>query len=199
MNKIFTTDNSILFQSWERSLLYLEDETVILIILSGLYERDVITLSKLKGQLKSLRAGTLQRYKKTYHCTINNVWYCDEPAIEVFKDLYINYQLKHISIIKIIEVLQLYLNRNYNYCIDYIVSNIFQRLLNSFSNSRGIVDFNYCISVQIKDFPVIEIKGHKSECYECGNVHLIPNHRETMSQIDDIIAFFHQYKKGNIV
>lgn len=199
MNKIFNNQDNFFFWSWDRGLWYLEDEIVILLILSGLYERNIITLDKLKGQLKSLKEGKLQQYKKTYHCTINDKWYNDEPSIEIFKELYTNYKLEHISIIKLIEVIQLYLNKNYNYCIDFIISNIFPRFLNSFSNSQGEVSFNNYIDVQIEDFPSIKIKGYKSECYECGNEHFTSNHRETISQIDDIIEFFHEYKKGNLL
>ena len=199
MNRIFNKEDNFFFWSWDRSLWYLEDEVVILLILSGLYERNIITLDKLKGQLKSLKEGKLQQYKRTYHCTINDKWYNDEPAREIFKELYTNYKLEHISIIKLIEVIQLYLNKNYNYCIDFIISNIFPRVLNSFSNSQGEVSFDNFIDVQIVDFPSIKIKGYKSKCYECGNEHFISNHRETISQIDDIIEFFHQYKKGNLL
>lgn len=199
MNKIFNKKDNFFFWSWDRGLWYLEDEIVILLILSGLYERNIITLDKLKGQLKSLKEGKLQQYKKTYHCTINDKWYNNEPAIEIFKELYTNYKIEHISIIKLIEVIQLYLNKNYNYCIDFIVSNIFPRILNSFSNSQGEVSFSNFIDIQIEDFPSIKIKGYKSECYECRNEHFISNHRETISQIDDIIEFFHQYKKGNLL
>lgn len=199
MNKIFNKEDNFFFWSWDRGLWYLEDEVVILLILSGLYERNIITLDKLKGQLKSLKEGKLQQYKRTYHCTINDKWYNDEPAREIFKELYTNYKLEHISIIKLIEVIQLYLNKNYNYCIDFIISNIFLRVLNSFSNNQGEVSFNNFIDVQIGDFPSIKIKGYKSECYECGNEHFTSNHRETISQIDDIIEFFHEYKKGNLL
>lgn len=199
MNKKFSKNDNFFFWSWDRSLWYLEDEIVILLILSGLYERNIITLDKLKGQLKSLKEGKLQQYKNTYHCTINDKWYNYEPAIEIFKDLFEEYKLNYINVIKLIEVIQLYLNKNYNYSIDFVVSNIFPTFLNSFSNSQGEVSFNNYIDVQIEDFPSIKIKGYRSECYECGNEHFTPNHRETISQIDDIIKFFHQYKKRNLL
>lgn len=199
MNKIFNNQDNFFFWSWDRGLWYLEDEIVILLILSGLYEKDIITLTKLKGQLKSLKDNKLQQYKKTYHCTINDKWYNDEPARKVFKNLYEQYKLEHISIIKLIEVIQLYTNKNYNYSIDFIISNIFPRLLNSFSNRQGEVSFNNFVDVQIDNFPKIEIKGYKSECYECGSSHFEANHRKTVSQIDDIIEFFHKYKKGNLL
>ena len=85
----FKTDDVLIIQSWNRTLWYLEDEIVTLLILSELYNRKIITLDKLKGQLKSLNKGYLLKHKGTYHCTINNQWYSDEPAKNVFKDLFI--------------------------------------------------------------------------------------------------------------
>lgn len=198
MNRIFNKEDNFFFWSWDRSLWYLEDEVVILLILSGLYERNIITLDKLKGQLKSLKEGKLQQYKRIYHCTINDKWYNDETTREIFKDLFKTYKLNYISVKTLVEVTQLYLNKNYNYCINFIISNIFSIFLNSFSNSQGEVSFNSFIDVQIKNFPSIKIKSYTSKCYECRNEHFTHNHRETISQIDDIIEFFHQYKKGNL-
>ena len=109
----FTKTDNFYFWHYDRGLWYLEDEIVIFLILSGLYERNIITLDKLKGQLKSLKEGTLQQYKKTYHCTINDKWYNDEPARNIFKDLFEQYELNYINIIKLIEVIQLYTNKNY--------------------------------------------------------------------------------------
>ena len=196
--KFKKTDN-FYFWHYDRGLWYLEDEIFILLILTGLHEKNIINLTKLKGQLKSLKRGKLQKYKRTYHCTINDKWYNDEPARNIFKDLFEQYELNYINIIKLIEVIQLYTNKNYNYSIDFIISNIFPRFLNSFSNSQGEVSFGNYINVQIENFPHIKVKGYKSECYECGSEHFVINHRETISQIDNIIDFFHQYKKGNLL
>ena len=168
--KFKKTDN-FYFWHYDRGLWYLEDEIFILLILTGLHEKNIINLTKLKGQLKSLKRGKLQKYKRTYHCTINDKWYNDEPARNIFKDLFEQYELNYINIIKLIEVIQLYTNKNYNYSIDFIISNIFPRFLNSFSNSQGEVSFGNYINVQIENFPHINLKGYKSECYECGSEH----------------------------
>ena len=197
-NKKLKEKDSFYFQDYDRSLWYLEDEMFLLLVLSELYNKNIITFDKLKGQLKSLKKGDLQKHKNTYHCTINNKWYHDETSKEVFKDLFETYRLNIESVPTLIKVVQLYTNANYNYCINFIVSNIFNRLLNAFSNSQGIVSFERFIDVLIDDFPTIEIKGYKSTCYECGAEHLEINHRETIAQIDDINIFFHQYKKGNL-
>lgn len=198
-NKKLKLEDSFYFWHYDRGFCYLEDEIFILLVLSELYNKDIITLDKLKGQLKSLKKGDLQKYKRTYHCTINDKWYNDEAAREIFKDLFESYKLNYISIKTLIEVVQLYLNKNYNYSIDFIVSNIFVRLLNSFSNLQGKDSFNNYIDVQMDNFPEIKIKGYETECYECGSNHFNVDHRQTIAQIDDIINFFHQYKKGNLL
>lgn len=197
-NKKLKLEDSFYFWHYDRGLWYLEDEIFLLLVLSELYNKNIISLDKLKGQLKSLKKGDLQQYKRTYHCTINDKWYNDETAREIFKDLFETYKLNYISVKTLVEVTQLYLNKNYNYSIDFIVSNIFKPFLNSFSNSQGEASFENYINVQIDDFPEIKIKGYKSECYECGNEHFNADHRQTIAQIDNIIDFFHQYKKGNL-
>ena len=196
----FKTDDVLIIQSWNRTLWYLEDEIVTLLILSELYNRKIITLDKLKGQLKSLNKGYLLKHKGTYHCTINNQWYSDEPAKNVFKDLFITYKLDTINIISLIETTQLYLNKNYNYCIDYMVSNIYPKLLNSFSYSYLDIDYlSQYIDTNLNNFPKIKHKGYELECYECGHNHFELNHRDTIAQIEDIINYFHHYKKGNLL
>ncbi len=195
----FKTEDILIIQSWDRTLWYLENEIVTLLILSELYNRKIITLDKLKGQLKSLKKGDLLKHKGTYHCTINNQWYSDEPAKNVFKDLFITYKLDTINISTLINTIQLYLNKNYNYCIDYMVSNIYPKLLNTFSYSYLDIDYlSQFIDTNLIHFPKIKHKGYCSECYECGNSHFELNHRGTIAQIEDIINYFHHYKKGNL-
>lgn len=196
MNKIFRSVDRLEFYSWDRSLWYLETEICIIIVLTALYEKNIITLAKLKGQLSSLRKGTLMTHKNTYRCSINNTWYSDEGVREVFKDLFEEFKVDKVSIIKLLEVTNLYLNKNYNYCMDYLVSNIYPKLLNTFCYSES--NFDIFVDTQIEDFPRIERKGYRNECYECGCTHFEVDYRETNGQITDIINFFHNYKKGNL-
>jgi len=125
--------------------------------------------------------------------------FIDLASKNVFKDLFITYKLDTINISTLINTIQLYLNKNYNYCIDYMVSNIYPKLLNTFSYSYLDIDYlSQFIDTNLIHFPKIKHKGYCSECYECGNSHFELNHRGTIAQIEDIINYFHHYKKGNL-
>jgi len=192
-NRIFKTTDTLTF-SWDVLKYRIEEETVALIVLTGLYENGEISYDKLKGQIQSLRKGALTKYKRTYHCTINDKWYNDESFMTVFEDLF---KYKSISYIKFIEVIQLFNGKNYNYAINYIVKNVFEPLLKHFSNSG----YDYLLSLintNIYDFPNIKQRGSESRCYECGHTHFENDYRRTYEQIDDIINYFHNFKNGTL-
>ncbi len=170
-------------------------EMFILIILAGLYQNKTITIEKLKGQLSSLRKGDLLKLKKTYHCTINDRWYSEENASYIFNDL-INFN--NVSYVKLIEVLQLYTNKNYNYCIDLVVGRIIEPYLNHFTDSQ----YDYLSDVfktNLSDFPTIQEKGYRSECDCCGHSTFERDYRQTKEEgLKQITDFFHQFKRGNL-
>lgn len=196
-NKKFTINDKIENISYDRFLYYLEEEIMVLVVLTGLYEQNIITLDKLKGQLSSLRKGDLLKHKRTYHCDINNKWYSHEPAKEVFKDL--SKDITSVNYIKLLEVLQLYTTKNYNYCINLIINSIIKPTLNRFSQSSYSYDyFSQLFSTNLTDFPKIKIEGYRSECYECGSSHFVADERATRNKINTIVEFFHLYKKGNL-
>lgn len=197
-NKEFKSSDRIENISWGRFLCYLEGEAMALIVLASLYESNVITREKLKGQLSSLRKGNLLKRKGTYHCEINDRWYSYEPASNVFKDL--SERTGSVSYDGLIEVLQLYTGKNYNYCVDYVVGNIIKPTLNRFANSY--VSYSYLSELfctNIEGFPRIEHSGYQSECNCCGGSNFEVDYRGTLMQISKIIDFFHRYKKGNLV
>lgn len=203
-NKKFSINDKIINIYWDRFLYKLDngffqeikDEYKTLIVLAQLYERNIITKEKLIGQLKSLKKKELTRFKKTYHCTINDKWYNNEPFTEVLKDLYSS----EVTFIKLIEILQLYTNKNYNFCINLIIENIIKPLLESFSNSYYSYDyFSQIFETNLLGFPEIKQEGYYTECYECGNKHFEPNSRQTVEEgMKQIIDFLHYYKKGNL-
>lgn len=194
LNKVFTKNDKIINISWGKSIHHLGIEMQILLVLTSAYVNKTITLEKLKGQLSSLRKGTLQKFKQTYHCGINNRWYNDESASEVFKDIGCN---NEISYDDLIEVLQLYTGKNYNYCINMIIDSIIRPLLNYFSNSYYNY-FNQIFSTNLSEFPELKQKGYETHCYECGHRHFESDSKRTREQITEITDFFHNYKKGNL-
>lgn len=203
LNKYFDKSDKIYDIDWYHFLdrldcyypVKINDEYKTLIVLTGLYENNIISKEKLKGQLKSLREKALTKFKKTYHCTINNQWYNDEPFSNVLKDLYES----EISFIKLIEVLQLYTNKNYNYCINLIVENILSPLLRYFSDHTSYRYFDDIFKTTLSDFPDIESEGTYSKCYCCGNNRFERSEELTFNLgLEKIKDFFHYYKKGNL-
>jgi hypothetical protein len=195
LNKCFKNNDQLLNLNWNKHFYSFEDNIKIIIVLTSLYENNIITINKLKGQLKALKAGTLTKTKNTFHCNINNEWYDHESFSVIYKDLF---NFCNISFIKLIEILQLYSGKNYNYCINIIRESIFKPLLNTFSNSDYDY-FNHFINTTLIDFPEIKQKGYKYECYECGNYRFEKDHRQTNEKgIEKLNDYFHQYKKGNL-
>lgn len=204
INKQFKNEDSFLLVKWTHINSYLNIDIRIILILTLLYQENKITRGKLIGQLSSLRKGVL--YKKqnsTYHCTINDKWYDHEGFNEVLDDLYDDMGIRDVPVkyIKLIEVLQLYSNKNYNYCINLIIEEIFQPLIRYFSNaSMTGDDFNYLIlKTTLYCFPKMKLEGYRTECYECGNSHFeIDSRRTQENNIKQIKEFFHEFKKGNL-
>jgi hypothetical protein len=194
-NKIFKPTDKIINIKWDTYYYSVPHEFLVLIVLTSLYENNVITLDKLKGQVRSLRDKQLLKYRNTYHCDINDRWYNDVGMMEVFEDLF---NIKQVSFLKLIEVLQLYTNTNYNYCINLIIGKIINPLLDRFTYSTHYDYFGQLFTTTLYDFPNILHKGYKSECYECGASRFTNDEKKTKEQISQIIDYLHYYKKGTL-
>ena len=197
MKKKFNVDDEIIFSRYENySYFNFNNVDFILIVLTGLYERGIISRKKLIGQLKSLRNNNLLNKKNTYYCSINNSWYHGVYGIEIFKELYENYNLYKISIVKLLEVIQLYFNKKYNYCINYLVHKIIKNLFDRFKSynySNFIFDLN--VEFKIDNFPKVEYKYYETYCNCCGKKMYELNKSDTEKEFNYIINFFKDYKK----
>lgn len=201
MNKVLTEHDKINNIRWNNIVYTLEKEMIAIIVLTKLYEKNIITREKLMGQLQSLRVGTLTEFKKTHHCTINDKWYNEEHFTDIFEDLFhyreINSQIS-VSYPKLLEVLQLYSNKNYNFCINTIVDQIIKPTLVYFSNSS----YDYFIQLfetSLNNFPTIKQEGYRSECSCCGSSEFQSDSKRTREEgIEKIKNLFHQFKKGNL-
>lgn len=98
----------------------LESRNIILLILIHLHIDKKINDAQLKAFFKNYRKGILDRFVKTYHCSINDKWYNEEPMLEVFFDIYNDIPNKDLTIEQVLPYLNLLLNKNKNYCIDFI-------------------------------------------------------------------------------
>ena len=82
--------------------------------------------------IKSLRKDTLIRKINTYHCTINDKWYNGEGTFGIFCEAYEDVcKRTDLSIEEFLPYLQLYTNKNRNYCLNFIFYEYIEPLLNN--------------------------------------------------------------------
>ncbi len=112
-------------------------EVTAFLVIVHLHIQKRINDARFKAMLRSLREGTLLRTINTYHCPINDKWYNDEPMLTILLEVYNDHSMpKHdISLDVFLKYLNLYLNKNKNFCIDWIYFSIVQPLINGLSYS----------------------------------------------------------------
>lgn len=136
----------------------IEPTDVVLLVIANLHLQQKITDEKMKGMIASLRNKTLLRTVKTHHSKINDKWYNDQPMSYVLLDVYHTMcRYKEIDLEEFIPYINLYLNKNRNFCIDYIFFNFVQPYLNQIEdyiqvlNSFGILEKNSILSFDEAD------------------------------------------------
>lgn len=120
----------------------------LFLVLSLLHINGFINNDSINALFKSLRAGKLSRRVGTFYFKGTDQWYNDEDILEVYSDIFDNMShpknkkeilrlerinklrkingsepkiLKtHLSFEEVLKYLNLYLNRNRNYCIDHL-------------------------------------------------------------------------------
>lgn len=174
---------------------YIQIKYLILLVLAGLHHDKKITDEKLKGQFKALKAGTLQKYKNTYHCEITDRWYNDESAFEVFQDCVELKGINTISFKNLIKYIQLFENRGYNHALNvfgaeyiYNMFNAWNPEYSSYHNFSDYIDFY---------IPNIQVTSNSYTCYECGHTHDNFSKNENKN-IEVINKWLHNMKKGNL-
>ena len=131
----------------------LEDRNTILLIIIHLHIEKKINDAKLKALFKNYRNGALTRHINTYYSKVNDRWYNDEPMRNIYLDIYEFMPKKDLSLEQVLPYLNLLLNRNKNYCIDFIYKQYVEpvtrnidlfnnntiELFNSFQLNSGLV------------------------------------------------------------
>lgn len=176
---------------------YNSKEKNILILISLLHINKLINNNSIKSLFKNLREGKLLRNVGTYHSNINDKWYNDESIFEIYEDILdsmknpkgkerlrierIN-KLRRINGLPKIEFkeslnfeetlkyLNLYLNKNRNYCIDYLFHEYIKPAINSYSTYNKDIKkmFNYDFSIFEKSDHSYDINDYCCE-YCCGD------------------------------
>ncbi len=101
---------------------YIENDDKALLQIFILYKYNLISEAKRNGMLSSLRKKTLTTYKNTYHCTINDEWYNNEPFIDILDDVIIRAKLDdpYITMEEMLIYMNNYFSANKNYCLNKI-------------------------------------------------------------------------------
>lgn len=112
-------------------------DTSAFLIISFLHLNGVISYEKLIGMFKSLRDKKMLRHVNTFHSKINNKWYSDEHMINILYDIDAtsNTPITEMDFSKLLYYTNLYLNKNRNYCIDFIFSEILKPIVSFLSYS----------------------------------------------------------------
>ena len=149
----------------------IKDRNIILLIIINLHIDKKINDAKLKALFKNYRNKTLTRFVKTHHCTINDKWYNDENMKQIYLDVYEDMPKKDLTIEQVLPYLNLLLNRNKNYCIDFIYKQYVEPITSSIYclNDEQIDLFNSFKIGEISLTPYYEMIGLGSGycCEDC--------------------------------
>lgn len=128
----------------------IDDEVIAVLIISFLHHNKKINDDRLNAMFKSLRKGTLLRFINTYHCRINDKWYSDERMLQILCEVYYDTcPVTELTLDEFLKYLNLYLNANKNYCINWVYSKLVEPLI-------------YCKSDRLKSFGIdIEIPTYE--------------------------------------
>lgn len=151
-------------------------EKNMFILISLLHANNFINDKSIRSLFKSLREGKLIRRVNTYYSRVNKKWYSDENIVEIFEDVFNTkmnptgkekLRLDRINKIMTInglepkkyktslnfeeslEYLNLYLNKNRNYCIDHLFHEHIKPLINVYEHYKEYIQkmFNYDFSI----------------------------------------------------
>lgn len=130
-----------------------EHDIELFLIAVMLHKQKRINDDKLKALFKQSKSKE-RIFKRTYHCKINDEWYSDEPFVDIMQNVLS--ELPHagyfVEIEELIKYVNLYLNKNRNYCIDYIHHEIVKPLIEKFERGNSYLqDF---VMNALKDFDI---------------------------------------------
>jgi hypothetical protein len=148
----------------------LEDRNTILLIIIHLHIDKKINDAKLKALFKNYRNGTLTRHINTYYSKVNDRWYNDEPMRNIYLDIYEFMPKKDLSLEQVLPYLNLLLNRNKNYCIDFIYKQYVEPIANSIyfihNNQIDLIESLKLIEIDLTSFDADDL-GDGYCCEDC--------------------------------
>jgi hypothetical protein len=145
-----------------------EDRNNIFVLISLLHVNGFINDKSIAALFNLLRKGKLVRRVETYHSKINDRWYNDESINDVYEDILLDMinpksakvKLKRERINKLralnglepkkyktyldfdetMKYLNLYLNKNRNYCIDHLYHEFIKPNINCYDYKKNICE-----------------------------------------------------------
>ena len=118
----------------------LSSKTRVFLMIVFLHYNKIITEEKMKGMLRSLRKDTFIRRVNTHKCSITGHWYDNESTFEILKDAfeYSHIRSKTIFYKEFITYINLFLNKNYNYCLNWIYHELIEPTLKNIWNHMAV-------------------------------------------------------------
>ena len=110
-----------------------------LILTIFLHKHEKINRDKMMAMFTAIRSDKFCRQVNTYHCRINDKWYNGENMLTILKDAFscVMFPMKtrvdfEMELAEFLKYLNLYLNKNRNYCIDFLQSEIVEPIIDNF-------------------------------------------------------------------
>jgi hypothetical protein len=110
----------------------IDEDNIALLCIINLHLDEKINDAKLLALFKQYNNKTLIRKVNTFHCKINNKWYYDENTLNIYIECYNELcTQRDLDIETCLKYFNLLLNKNKNYCIDFLYFNFFESLINN--------------------------------------------------------------------
>ena len=100
---------------------YIENKEKYIFILICLYTKQLITKEALMGRIGSLNSGSWNSKKSNFNDKILNHWFNDITFSELIYEYEKQYPNLSISVLDFLKGLNLVLNKNRSYCVNYII------------------------------------------------------------------------------
>lgn len=146
----------------------LDEKHSCLLYACFLFESKHITEAKFKGMLSSLRQDVLQKRRKTYHCDITDEWFDDMRMTDILYEVCDSLVIADISFENMIKYTNLFVNKNRNYCINYIFGNFIKPVLSNYQGASYETRMLESLGIEnIKGISYEEVESQLSDGYCC--------------------------------
>lgn len=137
---------------------YLDKKTFYFILISFMHYNKIIKDEKLKAMFRSLREDKFLRMVKTHRSNIDREWYNNEYTGTIIKEIWDenNKNLTSMEYKEFHYYLNLFLNANWNYCLNYFYLNIVKPIIKSSIRSMSYLTEEYATK-HLNSFDLTEV------------------------------------------